>query len=118
MAATYEEAAKYIEYPEYSTVESGDVAGSPEYVVKEIDAYCVVDKDENKVWMNKDGQMHRLLGPATYVADKKKNAWAIDGDIVRTWEDYERMVNGRVPKEFIMMLKLQYDNTVFDFDED
>ena len=118
MAATHEEAMKFCEFAEHSKVEVGDVSGTPEYVLCEIDAYCIVDKDENRVWMNKEGNMHRLLGPATFIADKKKNAWAIDGDIVRNWDDYERMAGDRVPKEMIMMLKLKYDDSIFDFDED
>ncbi|BDR25678.1 hypothetical protein RVBP17_2780 [Pseudomonas phage sp. 30-3] len=118
MAKSYEEAWALAEFPEHSKVVDGQVGGVTEYVLQEIDSYCIVDKDGNKVWLNIQGNMHRLLGPATHINGKKKNAWAVDGDIIRTWDEYEKAVGDRVPKEHIMMLKLQHGDDQFEFDTD
>lgn len=41
MAATYEEAAKYMEYPEHSVIVNGDIpeVKVKEYILREIDAF-------------------------------------------------------------------------------
>lgn len=115
---TKENAAQFVEFPEHSeVVEAGEAYGEVIYRVKELDAYCIVDKDKNCVWMNKDGDMHRLLGPATNVHRDKNNVWAIDGDIVRGWDDYEQKAGNRVDANLLKELKDKYGSSddVFNF---
>ena len=109
MARTLEEARQLVEYPEYTVIEPVKVSDEhTEYMVKEIDAYAVADRAGNKVWLNESGEYHRFLGPSNISVERNFTSWSIEGHFIDSWEDYERLADGRISSELIAQLKEKY----------